>query len=89
MQATDPAIVKQNKVPTLRSKNSPCSPEEWGKILESIILGNAVEDDQRELLDGVEAVATIELGKSIDVTIKKRVEGITVSIYVLAISIYP
>ena len=73
--------MKRNKVPSLQAKNSPCSQDEWETILESILLGKAVEASQKELLDGVEAVASIESQKSIDVTIRKRTEGITVSIY--------
>jgi hypothetical protein len=72
--------VKQQKVSTFRSKNSPCSTEEWVTILESILLGRANDDSQHELLAGVEAVALIDSQKTIDVTVRKRVEGITVRI---------
>ena len=79
----DSTIVKHDKVSSLKAKNSPCSQDEWETILQSILLEKAVEDSQRSLLDGVEVAASIEPLKSIEVTIRKRTEGITVSIYEL------
>ena len=81
MLTGNPTIVKSNKVSSLKAKNSPCSQDEWETILQFILLGKAIEDSQKELLDGVEAVASIDPEKSIDITIRKRTEGITVSIY--------
>jgi len=71
--------VKRNKVSSLKAKNGPCTQDEWALILELILLGTQASDDHTELLQGVETVASIQEDKSIDITIRKRTEGITVS----------
>jgi hypothetical protein len=73
------ATVKQSGVPSLKAKNGPCTQGEWALILESILRGTQASDDQAELLDGVETVASVQENKSIDITIRKRTEVITVS----------
>ena len=71
--------VKQSEVPSLKAKNGPCTQDEWALILESILRGTQAGDDQAELLDGVETVASVQENKSIYITIRKRTEVITVS----------
>lgn len=73
------ATVKQSKVFPLKAKNGPCTHEEWTLILESVLLGKQASDDRVELLDGVETIASVQEKKSIDITIRKRTEEITVS----------
>lgn len=71
--------VTHNTVSSLKAKNSPCSQDEWTVILEYILLDKPVEDNQKELLGGVEAVASVDSRKSISVTLRKRIEQIIVS----------
>lgn len=56
----------------MRVKNSTVSPEEWESILASILL------DQGSLED-VEATASVQSESEVAITIRKRVQGITVS----------
>jgi len=75
--------VKQSKVSSLKAKNGPCTQDEWTLILESVLLGTRDSDSQTELFDGVETVASVQENKSIDIVIRKRTEGITVSAHTL------
>ena len=56
----------------LRVSNSPCSPEEWERILRGVLLG---EGD----VEGIEAGAEVKEAKAITVTVRRRVAGINVS----------
>jgi hypothetical protein len=56
----------------LRGSSSPCSPEEWERILKVLLLGG-------EPLEGIEAGAEAHVGKSITITVRRRVAGINVS----------
>jgi hypothetical protein len=75
--------VKQSKVSSIKAKNGPCTQDEWTLILESILLGTQASDSQTDLFDGVETVASVQENKSIDITIRKRTEGITVGVRTL------
>lgn len=73
--------MKQNEVHTLRSKNSPVNEDEWEHVLKLVLHGEVLPDSQ------IEAVAIVNdrnEKKRIDITIRKNVEGITVSLLVLA-----
>ena len=54
---------------------SPCSPDEWEKILKAVLLGH-------EPVEGIEAGAECQVGKEITITIRRRVAGISVSLIV-------
>jgi len=71
------ASLKHNQIFSLKAKNCPCNQEEWGLILSFILLGASVEDGKTEVIEGVEAVASVEGGSSITINIRKRIQGIT------------
>ncbi len=71
------AIVRHDRIGELRGSNSPCSPDEWEAILKSFLLGD-------EPVEGIEAGAEARVGKSITITIRRRVAGINVRINTLA-----
>ncbi|KAF4957364.1 hypothetical protein FSARC_11316 [Fusarium sarcochroum] len=56
-------------VVSLRVKNCPASESEWQRILEDLF--------QQEPLPDIQATATIQSGKSISITIRKEIQGIT------------
>ncbi len=63
--------VRHDRIDKLRIKNCPCSQDEWEHILTSILLdGQAVPD--------VDATASVEDGTSLTITLRKRVQSITV-----------
>jgi hypothetical protein len=64
--------VRHDRVNDLRASNSHCSPEEWEGILTSLLVKNAPVDD-------VDVGAEVRSGKSITLTIRRRVAGINVS----------
>ncbi len=68
------ATVRHDRIGDLRASSSPCSPEEWESILKALLLGS-------EPIEGIEAGAEASSGKSITITIRRRVAGISVSIY--------
>lgn len=67
--------VKHAQVNALRSKTSQCTEAEWAEILEFVLLGG--EDYQSEVTN-VEAVATVEENEAITITVRRKIEGITV-----------
>jgi hypothetical protein len=71
--------VKQSKVSSLKANNGACTQDDWALILESILLGTQASDEHARLLQGVETVASVKGQESIDVIVRKRTEGITVS----------
>jgi hypothetical protein len=77
-QLTRNPLVTRSKVSASKAKNSPCNQNEWEIILSSILLGQKSES-AKGLLEDVEAVAAVDDEKSITLTIRKRVEGITAS----------
>ncbi|KAM7222037.1 DNA repair protein XRCC4 [Rhypophila decipiens] len=63
--------LKHDRISDLRVSNSPCSPDEWEKILKAILLNeDPVEDD-------IEAGAEVESGKTITITVRRQVQGIS------------
>ncbi|KAM0553864.1 hypothetical protein ACHAPJ_007210 [Fusarium lateritium] len=62
-------LVKHDRVVSLRVKNCPASESEWQRILEDLF--------QQEPLPDIQATATIQSGKSISITIRKDIQGIT------------
>lgn len=67
--------MKNNQTASLKSKNFSGTLDDWNAILSSVLLGASADD---ALIDGVEAVASVKDGSSITITIRKRIEGITV-----------
>ncbi|KAK3320941.1 hypothetical protein B0T19DRAFT_253726 [Cercophora scortea] len=61
--------LRHDRIGEFRASNSPCSPAEWESILKSILLKN-------EAVEGIEAGAEAEAGKSLTITIRRRVAGI-------------
>jgi len=66
--------VRHDRVGELRASSSPCTPEEWESILKALLFGG-------EPIDGIEAGAEANVGKSITITIRRRVAGINVSLH--------
>ena len=71
-------LVKHSKASTLKAKNSKSPQDEWENILSAVLLG-ALPGGDPAITEGLEAVAEVEAGTSITITIQKRIEGITVS----------
>jgi hypothetical protein len=65
--------VRHDRIGELRASSSPCSPEEWESILKALLLGG-------EPIEGIEAGAEANVGKSIVITVRRRVAGINVSL---------
>lgn len=63
-------LVKHDKVMSLRVNNCPASESEWREILKSLF--------QQEPLPDIQATATVQSEKSISITLRKEVQGITV-----------
>lgn len=67
--------MKQSRIGSLKVKNDVCSEEEWELALKVVLLG---EESDAEALVGLEAVAAVESETALTVTVRKRIEGITV-----------
>lgn len=65
-------IVRQDRASSLKASQCPLSDDEWQAILEDIF-------EQRHH-SGIQATATVETGKSITITIRKEIQGFTVSL---------
>jgi hypothetical protein len=63
--------VRQNKVSDLRIATAPCTDEEWLDVLQKLVR----QEPQRD----IEATAEMVGGKTLTVTVRKRVGDITVS----------
>ncbi|KAG9501258.1 hypothetical protein J7337_006942 [Fusarium musae] len=63
------ASLKHDRVVSLRVQNCPASDSEWQRILEELF-------QQEPLLD-IQATATVQSEKSISITIRKDIQGIT------------
>ncbi|KAI1020830.1 hypothetical protein LB504_012012 [Fusarium proliferatum] len=63
------ASLKHDKVVSLRVKNCPASESEWQQILEDLF--------QQVPLPDIQATATVQSEKSISITIRKDIQGIT------------
>ncbi|KAK4149086.1 hypothetical protein C8A00DRAFT_38331 [Chaetomidium leptoderma] len=70
-EGEEPYVVKlrHDRIGELRASSSPCSPEEWESILKALLLGG-------EPIEGIEAGAEANVGKSVTITIRRRVAGI-------------
>ncbi|KAK3293282.1 uncharacterized protein B0H64DRAFT_209764 [Chaetomium fimeti] len=70
-EGEEPYVVKlrHDRVGELRVPSGPCSSEEWESILKALLLG-------AEPIEGIEAGAEANVGKSITITIRRRVAGI-------------
>lgn len=53
-------------------KNCPASEDEWQSILEALF--------QQEPVPDIQATATVQSDKNISITIRKEIQGITVSL---------
>ncbi|KAM0124957.1 hypothetical protein ACHAP3_010034 [Botrytis cinerea] len=67
--------VKHSKLPSLKSKNSPCSDEEWILILSSMLLHEPPTEENENVTRGVEIHAKVEK-KAVTLVIQKVIEGI-------------
>lgn len=65
--------VKHDRIASLKVKNSPLSDAEWEEILLAFF--------NQEPLNDINATATVQTEASITITIRKQVQGITVSSY--------
>lgn len=65
-------LVKHDRVVSLRVKNCPASEDEWQSILEALF--------QQEPVPDIQATATVQSDKNISITIRKEIQGITVSL---------
>jgi hypothetical protein len=63
--------VRHDKVASLRIKNGPASESEWQDILQKLF--------QQEPQPEINATASVRDGKSIDIVVRKEIQGITVS----------
>ncbi|KAK3304411.1 uncharacterized protein B0T15DRAFT_512565 [Chaetomium strumarium] len=70
-EGEEPYVVKlrHDRIGDLRASSSPCSSEEWERILKALLLGG-------ELIEGIEAGAEAHVGKFITITVRRRVAGI-------------
>ena len=71
LRADSRTTVRHDRIGDLKASSSPCSPEEWERILKALLLGS-------EPVEGIEAGAEANAGKSIIITIRRRVAGINV-----------
>ncbi|KAF4344037.1 mitotic apparatus p62 [Fusarium beomiforme] len=62
-------LLKHDRVVSLRVKNCPASESEWQQLLEDLF--------QQEPLPDIQATATVQSEKSISITIRKDIQGIT------------
>lgn len=72
-RSNSPIAVRHDRIGELRASSSPCSPEEWESILKALLLG-------AEPIEGIEAGAEANVGKSITITVRRRVAGINVGL---------
>ncbi|EAQ83826.1 hypothetical protein CHGG_10230 [Chaetomium globosum CBS 148.51] len=70
-EGEEPYVVKlrHDRIGELRAGSSACTSEEWESILKALLLG-------AEPIEGIEAGAEANVGKSITITIRRRVAGI-------------
>lgn len=76
--------MKQTKISSLKSKNSPCTDEEWIQILSSILLHEPPKEGEENVTRGVEIHAKVEK-KAMTLVIQKVIEGIKVSFFLVII----
>ncbi|KAM0427039.1 hypothetical protein ACHAPT_007937 [Fusarium lateritium] len=69
------------KVVSLRVKNCPASEDEWQSILEALF--------QQEPVPDIQATATVQSDKSISITIRKEIQGITQRLGALTLNYDP
>jgi hypothetical protein len=63
----------------LKDKKSNLNQDQWESILSTVLLGIAPEQGHDGITEGLEAVASVDAaGPSMTITIRKRIEGITV-----------
>lgn len=70
------AIVKQSKARKLRAANYQGTDREWEAVLQWTFLRKELEPEEAKLLQGVEAVASVE-GEELKITLRKNISGIT------------
>lgn len=68
---TDTIPVRHDRVASLRTKNCPVSETEWQNILRLIF--------EQQPQPDIQATATIQTESSLSITVRKQVQGITVS----------
>ncbi|RAL66369.1 hypothetical protein DID88_006038 [Monilinia fructigena] len=67
--------LNHTKVSSIKSRNSPCSDEEWIRILSSILLHEPLKDGEENVTRGVEIRAKVEK-KAMTILVQKVIEGI-------------
>ncbi|KAB8301204.1 hypothetical protein EYC80_003095 [Monilinia laxa] len=67
--------LNHTKVSLIKSRNSPCSDEEWIRILSSILLHEPLKDGEENVTRGVEIHAKVEK-KAMTIVVQKVIEGI-------------
>ncbi|RSL56019.1 hypothetical protein CEP54_009080 [Fusarium duplospermum] len=75
------ASLKHDRVVSLRVKNCPASEDEWQSILEALF--------QQEPVPDIQATATVQSDKSISITIRKEIQGITQRLGAVALNYDP
>lgn len=71
--------MKHSRTASLKTKNCPCSQDEWENILSLLLLGKPIQNEENDIYQGLEIIADVDNQVSISLTIRKRIEGITVS----------
>jgi hypothetical protein len=71
LRLTGAAAVRQDRTSALMVKNSPVKQDEWESILVSLL--------RQEPLKDIQATATVQSESSLTISVRKRVQGITVS----------
>lgn len=83
MEADHLSAVKQKHVQDLKAKNYKGSDAEWSQILGYALSQNADPGRARDLIQGLEVVASIagkEGQQTLTILLRKRIEDITVSL---------
>ncbi|KAH8657175.1 hypothetical protein BGZ60DRAFT_384402 [Tricladium varicosporioides] len=78
--------LQHQKISSLRVKKSPCDEKEWETILGSILLDFDLGEAHAAVINGVEAIAKVDEGESMTITIQKRIEGITQRLGAISLS---
>lgn len=77
-----PPTVRHDRIDKLRGQNAPCSPDEWEQILSFLLLGQGS-------FDNIDATATVKEEAMLTITVRKRVQNITVRFHpICAPSLY-
>lgn len=76
--------MNHTKVSSIKSRNSPCSDEEWIRILSSILLHEPSKVGEENVTGGVEIHAKVEK-KAMTIVVQKVIEGIKVCCFLVIV----